>query len=349
MKNRKYFIALLLVLALVVGLLTGCSNEKKEEPTAVPEATEAAKETTEATEAPAAEGGLTFTTGGTAGTYYAYGTVLATYVSNNSDLTVTAVAGTGSADNIDALDIGDAQLGFVQNDVANYAYNGIRFERYEGMPVKSFTAIAALYTETVQLVTCNPDIKSVADLKGKNVSIGSSGSGVYFNAMDFLAAYDMTEADINPQYLSFGDSAEALKDGKIDAAFVVAGAPTPAVTDLATSKETYLVSLDDEHVEKLIAISGAYTKSIIAAGTYAKQDADVVTVGVKATIIANGQVSEDEAYTIVKTIFEGKDSIAHDKAKELDLEYASTCGLPYHPGAAKYFAEQGITVDAVNP
>ena len=293
--------------------------------------------------------GLTFTTGGTAGTYYAYGTVLANYVSNNSDVTVTAVAGTGSADNIDALDIEDAQLGFVQNDVANYALNGIRFERYEGKPVDSFTALAALYTETVQLVTCNPDIKSVADLKGKNVSIGSSGSGVYFNAMDFLAAYDMTEADINPQYLSFGDSAEALKDGKIDAAFVVAGAPTPAVTDLATSKDMYLVSLDDEHVAKLQEISGAYTKSIIPAGTYSKQDADVVTVGVKATIIANGQVSEDQAYTIVKTIFEGKDNIAHDKAKELDLEYASTCGLPYHAGAAKYFAEQGITVETANP
>ena len=141
--------------------------------------------------------GLTFTTGGTAGTYFAFGTVLANYISNNTDLQVTAVAGTGSADNIDALDIEDAQLGFVQNDVANYALNGIRFERYEGKPVTSFCALAALYTETVQLVTCNPDIKSVADLKGKNVSIGSSGSGVYFNAMDFLAAYDMTEADID--------------------------------------------------------------------------------------------------------------------------------------------------------
>ena len=205
--------------------------------------------------------GLTFTTGGTAGTYFAYGTVLANYVSNNSDVSVTAVAGTGSADNIDALDIEDAQLGFVQNDVANYALNGIRFERYEGKPVDSFTALAALYTETVQLVTCNPDIKSVADLKGKNVSIGSSGSGVYFNAMDFLAAYDMTEADINPQYLSFGDSAEALKDGKIDAAFVVAGAPTPAVTDLATSKDTYLVSLDEEHVKKLQEISPVYART----------------------------------------------------------------------------------------
>jgi len=291
--------------------------------------------------------GLTFTTGGTAGTYFAYGTVLANYVSNNSDVSVTAVAGTGSADNIDALDIEDAQLGFVQNDVANYALNGIRFERYEGKPVTSFTALAALYTETVQLVTCNPDIKSVADLKGKNVSIGSSGSGVYFNAMDFLAAYDMTEADINPQYLSFGDSAEALKDGKIDAAFVVAGAPTPAVTDLATSKDTYLVSLDADHVAKLQEISPVYAESIIPANTYNNQAEDVLTVGVKATIIANGQVSEDQAYTIVKTIFEGKDAIteAHAKGADLDLAYASSCGLPYHAGAAKYFAEQGITVE----
>ena len=292
--------------------------------------------------------GLTFTTGGAAGTYYAFGTVLANYVSNNTDVKVTAVVGNGSADNIDALDIEDAQLAFVQNDVANYAYNGIRFERYEGKAITGFRAIASLYTEAVQLATCNPDIKSVADLKGKNVSIGAAGSGVYFNAIDFLNAYDMTEADINPTYQSFGDSAEALKDGKIDAAFVVAGAPTPAVTDLATSKDMYLISLDDEHVAKLQEISGAYTKSIIPAETYAKQAEDVVTVGVKATIIANGQVSDDEAYAIVKTIFEGKESIAHDKAKELDLEYASTCGLPYHPGAAKYFAEQGITVETAN-
>ena len=291
--------------------------------------------------------GLTFTTGGTAGTYYAYGNVLAQYVAGNSDVDMTAVAGNGSADNIDKLDMEVAQLGFVQNDVAYYAFNGIRI--YEGDPVTSFTAIAALYTETVQLITCNPEIKSVADLKGKNVSIGSQGSGVYFNAMDFLSAYGLTEDDIVPTYQSFGDSAEALKDGKIDAAFVVAGAPTPAVTDLSTTKDMYLVSLDDEHVEILKGISGAYTESIIPAGTYSKQDADVVTVGVKATIIANGQVSDEEAYTIVKTIFEGKDSIAHDKAKELDLEYASTCGIPYHPGAAKYFAEQNITVETANP
>ena len=290
---------------------------------------------------------LTFTTGGTAGTYYAFGNVLAQYITNNSDLAVTAVAGNGSADNIDLLDLGEAELALVQNDVANYAHNGIRFEQYEGAPVDSFTAIAALYDETVQLVTCDPEIKSVADLKGKNVSIGSSGSGVYFNAMDFFAAYDMTEADIVPQYLSFGDSAEALKDGKIDAAFVVAGAPTPAVTDLCTTTGAYLIALDDEHAEKLIEINSAYSKTVIPGGTYDGIDEDTITVGVKATIIANGEVSEDEAYAIVSTIFENTDAIAdlHAKGLELNLDYATVCGLPYHAGAAKYFAEKGYTVE----
>lgn len=289
---------------------------------------------------------LQFTTGGTSGTYYAFGGVLAQYITDNTDVAVTAVAGEGSAANIDMLDMGFAQLGFVQSDVAYYAYNGINFEQYEGNPITSFTALAALYNETVQLVTCNPEIKSMDDLKGKNVSIGAAGSGVYFNAMDFLAAYDMTEEDIVPQYLSFGDSAEALKDGKIDAAFVVAGAPTTAVVDLCATKGAYLVGLDEEHVAKLKEMNGAYTECIIPAGTYDGIDTDTTTVAVKAIIIGNADVSEEDAYTIVSTIFENKDAIAeaHAKGLELDLEYASECGLPYNAGAAKYFAEKGITV-----
>ena len=284
---------------------------------------------------------LNFTTGGDQGTYYAFGGVMAQKISEVTKTSVTAITSGGSKANIEALQAGDAQFGFVQSDVMAYAYAGTRlFDE----AVKGFSTVAALYMEQVQIVTLDPAIKTVADLKGKNVSIGAAGSGVYFNAIDVLGAYGLTESDINPTYQSFGDSADALQSGKLDAAFVVAGAPTPAVTDLATSKDMYLVSLDDEHVAKLQEISGAYTKSIIPAGTYSKQDAEVVTVGVKATIIANDQVSEEDAYAIVKTIFEGKDSISHDKAKDLDLEYASVCGLPYHPGAAKYFAEQGINV-----
>ncbi len=341
MKDKKVLIAIIAAIVVIAAVLLIWQPWKKPaEQTATPTETTAP--------APAPAGGLTFTTGGAAGTYYAFGTVLANYVSNNTDVKVTAVVGNGSADNIDALDIGDAQLAFVQNDVANYAYNGIRFERYEGKAITGFRAIASLYTEAVQLATCNPDIKTMEDLRGKNVSIGAVGSGVYFNALDFLAAYGMTVEDINPQYLNFADSAESLKDGKIDAAFIVSGAPTTAIADLFTSKQSYLISLDDAAVAKLQEISGAYTKTVIPAGTYSNQAEDVITVGIKATIIANSKVSDEQAYTIVKTIFENKDAIteAHAKGAELDLDYASTCGLPYHPGAAKYFTEKGITVEA---
>ena len=122
--------------------------------------------------------------------------------------------------------------------------------------------------EQVQIVTTNPDIKSVSDLKGKTVSIGAAGSGVYFNAIDVLSAYGLTEKDITPVYQSFGDSADSLKDGKIDAAFIVAGAPTTAITDLATSGAVYLVSLDESHVSQLLSASPFYSAYTIPAGTY---------------------------------------------------------------------------------
>ena len=106
------------------------------------------------------------------------------------------------------------------------------------------------------------------DLAGKKVSIGAAGSGVYFNAIDVLNAYDLKESDISAVYQSFGDSAESLKDGKIDAAFIVAGAPTTAITDLATAGNVYLVSLDDSHVQSLLSASPYYTAATIKAGTY---------------------------------------------------------------------------------
>ncbi len=208
---------------------------------------------------------LTFTTGGSTGTYYAFGGVLASYVSNNSGSSVTAVEGNGSQSNVEDLTAGDVQLAFVQSDVMSYAYNG---ERLFDSPVTNFSVVASLYMEQVQIATTNPDIKSVADLEGKIVSIGASGSGVHFNAIDVLGAYGLTEDDIQPVFQSFGDSADSLKDGKIDAAFIVAGAPTPAISDLALSKPTYLVGLDDEHISALLESSPFYSAYTIPAGTY---------------------------------------------------------------------------------
>ena len=182
-----------------------------------------------------------FTTGGDQGTYYGFGGVLAQKITEKTGTKVTAITSGGSKANIENLQAGDAQFGFVQSDVMAYGYQGSRLFEETGA-VSNFSTVAALYMEQVQIVTLNPDIKTVADLKGKTVSIGAAGSGVYFNAIDVLGVYGLTEADINPTYQSFGDSTEALQDGQIDAAFVVAGAPTTAVTSLAATQKVYLVS-----------------------------------------------------------------------------------------------------------
>ena len=323
----KQFLSVSLALLMTFGLLAGCGETGS--------GSAAAGETAD----------LTFTTGGSQGTYYGFGSVLARYVSANSGVNITVVESGGSGANIEALDRGEADLGFAQSDVLAYACEGTRL--FEGEAVDGISVAAALYMEQVQLVTTDPNIRSVADLKGRNVSIGAAGSGVYFNAIDVLGAYGLRETDITATYQNFGDSADALQDGRIDAAFVVAGAPTAAITALANVKDVYLVSLDEEHIQRLIDDSPYYTRHVIPAGTYEGVDADVSTVAVSAVVIVSDDVSEDAVYQTVSAIFENTAEIArqYPKGSELDLEFASSVtSVPYHPGAARYFAEKGIAV-----
>ncbi|MBQ9975434.1 MAG: TAXI family TRAP transporter solute-binding subunit [Clostridia bacterium] len=291
---------------------------------------------------------MTMGTGGTQGTYYGYGGILGNQIKTETGITVNVVSTDGSKANILGIDVGNYQLGTVQSDVMAYAYAGTRSFETEGA-LDSFRVIGGLYAEAVQLVTMDPAIKSVADLAGKKVSIGAAGSGVYFNAIDILGAAGLTEADIQPQYQSFGDSADALKDGKIDAAFIVAGAPTPAIQELCTTTDAYLVPVDGAVAEKLMAESPYYTTYDIPAGTYEGQENDVTTVTVKATLIVSTSASEDDVYAVTKAIFDNAEAIttAHAKGAELSLENA-TEGMtaPFHKGAAKYFAEKGITVES---
>lgn len=290
---------------------------------------------------------MTMGTGGTSGTYYAFGGVLSQYIKNNAGIEVIVVSTDGSKANIESIDSGDYQLGTVQSDVMAYAWEGTRSFEDSGK-IDSFRVVGGLYAESVQLVTMDPEIKSVADLKGKSVSIGAPNSGVWFNAMDVLNAAGLTEADIKPQYQSFADSADALKDGKIDAAFIVAGAPTAAITELCTTNSAYLVPIDGEVADKLMADSPYYTTYTIPAGTYAGQDEDVVTVTIKATLIVSADASEDDVYNLTKAIFDNTEAIATENGKgaELSVENA-TSGMtaPFHAGAAKYFAEKGVTVE----
>ena len=300
-----------------------------------------------AAEAPASLGKMTMGTGGTAGTYYAFGGVLGQYMKNKGGVDVTVVSTDGSKANIQGIDAGDYQLGTVQSDVMAYAWEGSKSFADDGA-IDTFRVIGGLYAETVQLVTMDPNIKSVADLAGKAVSIGAPGSGVYFNAIDVLTAAGLSEDTIKPQYLSFADSAEGLKDGKIDAAFIVAGAPTPAITELTTTNDAYLVPIDGEIGEKVLASCPYYTALAIPAGTYKGQEEDVTTVTVKATMIISADATEDQAYAVTAAIFDNIDDITaeHAKGAELSIENA-TSGMtaPFHAGAAKYFKETGVDVE----
>ena len=289
---------------------------------------------------------MTMGTGGTSGTYYGYGGVLGQYIKNNAGINVTVVSTDGSKANIQGIDAGNYQLGTVQSDVMSYAWDGTRAFEAEGK-VDSFRTVAGLYAEAVQLVTMDASIKSVADLKGKSVSIGAPGSGVYFNAIDVLTAAGLKESDIKAQYQSFADSADALKDGKIDAAFIVAGAPTPAITELCTTNSAYLVPIDGEVADKLMEACPFYTVYEVPAGTYQGQEKDVKTVTVKATLIVNADASEDDVYKLTASIFDNIEAITAENAKgtELSIENATSgMTVPFHAGAAKYFAEKGVDV-----
>ena len=290
---------------------------------------------------------MTMGTGGTAGTYYAFGGVLGQYIKNKAGIDVNVVSTDGSKANIESIASGDYQLGTVQSDVMAYAWQGIR--SFDGAPIQDFRVVGGLYAEQVQLITMDPTIKSAADLKGKSVSIGAPSSGVYFNAMDVLSAAGLTEDDIKPQYLSFADSADGLKDGKIDAAFIVAGAPTAAITELCTTNDAYLVPIDGEIADKLMANNPFYTAYTVPAGTYKGQDSDVSTVTVKATLIVSKDAKDEDVYNLTKAIFENVDAIAAEngKGKELSIENATTgMTAPFHAGAAKYYTEKGVTVEA---
>ena len=341
----KKMIALLLA-ALMVFALCACGSSA---PAATPAPAEAAAPAEEA--APAASSAaanLTMGTGGEAGTYYAFGGVLGSYLGQNTDVSVNVVSSGGSAANITGIVVdGIYDLATVQSDVMTYAYNGTN-SFADGGAMSDFRVLGGLYAETVQIFTCNPDIKSVADLAGRSICVGDVGSGTYFNTVDVLAAYGLTLDDVNAVYQSFADSAESIKDGKIDAAVLTAGAPTTAIVDLTTAKDVYLVSIDDEHMEKLLADCPWYASYTIPAGTYKGVDTDTVTVTVKATLVCRADLDDDVAYTIVSTIYNNADAIAalHDKGAELSLDFATDgIAVPFAEGAAKFYAENGITVD----
>ena len=287
---------------------------------------------------------LNYATGGTSGTYYGFSGVIANVLNEKlSDTLKLKVESTGASKaNIQMLASGDADIAIVQNDVMSYAYTGT--DLFDGTaPITSFSAVASCYPEYVQILA-KKDITSIEQLAGKKVSVGDAGSGTEFNARQILAAYNLSFDDIKVSNQSFADSADSLKNGTIDAAFVVAGYPTTAISELASTYNFNLLPIDEEHANALMDQYGFYTYGEIPGGTYGPVADSVPAVAVMATIIARNDVPEDAIYNFVKGIFDNQADIAaaHDKGKELSIETAvSGIDIDFHPGAVKYFTEQG--------
>ncbi len=289
--------------------------------------------------------GITIATGGTTGTYYAVGNALCTVLDSKLTLSkLTAVDSGASKANVQLVTAGGAQMSILQSDVLNYAHNGSGGETmFEGAADMNSLWVAGVYNETVQLVT-SPDIKSVEDLKGKTVCVGDVGSGTALNAAQVLEAYGMTFDDIKVMYDSFGGGADAMKNGQAQAAFTVAGAPTPALTDLATTYSFNMISLSEEAVEYLTTTYPFLVQDNLAGGTYSCVPDETVCVAVKAVFTASKDLSEDVVYELTKAMFDNQAELAGSQVKYsfLTPESAVDGSFDLHPGAEKYYKEIGV-------
>ncbi|ASS90572.1 TAXI family TRAP transporter solute-binding subunit [Aeribacillus pallidus] len=285
---------------------------------------------------------LSILTGGTGGTYYPLGGSMAQIISEETDFNANAQSSGASAENMQALKNGEADIAFSQTDIAAYALNGELM--FKDNKVDNVKAIGTLYPETVQIITTKDSgILSVEDLKGKSVSVGAPGSGVNANAQQILEIHGLSFDDIKAQSLSFDESTDSIQSGSIDAAFITAGIPTAAVESLSAQKEIRVIPIADDKIKQLIEKYPYYAEDTVPKGTY-KIPEDVKTVAVKAMLVVRGELDEDAVYNITKAIFENTNKITHAKGKLIKAETAldGIGDLPLHPGAEKYFSEKGV-------
>ncbi len=286
---------------------------------------------------------LNIGTGGTAGTYYPIGGAMAEILNKEIPGMSASAQSTGaSVANVNMLGDGTIDLATVQNDIAYYAANGT--EMFVDKKVDGLKGIASLYPETCQFVTLRSSgIKSLAELKGKRVAVGAVGSGVEANVRQILAAYGISYDDIDAQYLSFAEGANALKDGNVDVAVLTAGYPTASVQDIASQNPVRLLPVEDKIADALIAQYPFYTKTVIPAGTYVGFDEAVPSVSVMAMLVAGPTVNEELGYKVTKAIFSHLDRLqaAHAVGKQITRDSVKAgMSLSMDAGAEKYFNEK---------
>jgi len=291
---------------------------------------------------------LSIATGGTGGVYYPIGGGLANLLSKYvPGMQATAEVTGGSVDNLKLIATGKPYIAFSMADAGQDAYRGE--DKFKGTKVPLRT-LMVLYPNRMHVVTIEgTGIDKLADLKGKRVSTGSPGSATEVMAFRVVEAAGLDkDKDMKRERLGVAESVNAIKDRKIDAFFWVGGLPTAAVTDLAATPGVKMKMIDhSEVVDKMNAKYGKlYAASVIKAGVYPSQDKDNKNTVVWNILVANANMPDEMAYNVVKTMIEKKaDLVAvHQEAKSFSLEnqIKSNSSVPWHPGAVKYFTEQGV-------
>ena len=286
-------------------------------------------------------------TGGTAGTYYPIGGMIANAVSQPGKIIVTAQASNGSLANVNGIAGGAMESGFSQSDVATWAQTGKGL--FEGKPsIAELRLIANLYPETIHVVVKKGSgIKSIAELKGKRVALDEPGSGTLVNARLVLAAYGLKESDIKPEYIKPNQASDKMKDGALDAFFFVGGAPAGAIAELASSGAGIeLLPITGAQADTLRRGNPFFANDSVPAATY-KDVAAVNTLSVGAQWVTSAKADTETVYQITKSLYSDATQKAlaagHAKGKLITVKNAvQGAGIPFHPGAERFYKEAGV-------
>ncbi len=283
-------------------------------------------------------------TGGTSGVYYPMGVALSKiYADNIKDARTQVQATKASVENLNLLQGGKGEIALALGDSVKLAWEGNEEAGFKSK-LDKLRGIAAVYPNYIQIVASKESgITSLAQLKGKSLSVGAPKSGTELNARAIFAAAGMSYTDLSKvEYLPFAESVELIKNRQLDGTLQSAGLGVASIKDLATSLATNVVAVPADVVEKLGA---PYISATIPAGTYQGQDADVPTVAVVNFLVTHSGVSDETAYQMTKLLFDNLDQMvaAHSAAKMIKLENAlKGMPVPLHPGAEKFYKEKGM-------
>jgi TRAP transporter TAXI family solute receptor len=337
-KNSKlYTIGMLFaVLLLVSSLVVGCGGSETVESGKDQSAGGNAKEVKRISIATASTSGAWYPLGG------AWASVISKYVPG---IEATAEVGAASIENVRKLNEGNVELAFLQPDVAYNAYTGS--ENFKDVKMDSIRALFANYAVVAHIVTTDPEIKSIKDFAGKRVGVGAPGSGNEVTSRTILEVNGLTYDDIDEQFLSFPEMINAIKDNQLDVAIGTMPVPTGILVDLNLQHQVKLIPMDESSTNKFLEKNPFFLSIAVPANSYSGIDQDTQTVAFRGVVYGTTRLSDEEAYEIVKAVWEHRDEWkdVHSVAKGITLDIAlEGVPSPLHPGAVKFYKEKGITI-----